>query len=322
MVTLRSLHPSDPDVTSWRPPGIVPRLLWGDQRSGPFGKVARCLARWPGYLSFGAALNETCCAERKLGWGSVETARVFFGLSAAVVVPWGLGWQLSRPWLMVLFTAVYGGYVIGPYGMESKPWAALGAVVLLASSAALWLHSSSTPGLGFSVTLPPISGTVGMTRRVGVATFGAAAVLSVWAAGGTTVSLGVELLSSDRAAIFFSGLLVAVFGGGTLAKVATGPVRREIDSLPDGTERDAALEFMSGGSNIGVLERGLLFAFLAAGQPEAAALVLAAKSLARVPTSEHGKQASEYFLLGTLASVIASLAMSMAARAAVGLPVL
>lgn len=136
------------------------------------------------------------------------------------------------------------------------------------------------------------------------------------------MSLGQELLLSDRAAVFASAALIAVFGGGALAMAATGPVRREILALPDSPERRAAVEFMSAGRAIGLLERGLLFAFLAAGQPEAAALVLAAKSLARVPTSDHGKHASEYFLIGTLASVIASLAMSMAARSAVGLPIL
>ncbi|WP_125214400.1 hypothetical protein [Streptomyces griseofuscus] len=150
----------------------------------------------------------------------------------------------------------------------------------------------------------------------------AALLLSACTAGGRATSLLLELLRSDRAAVFISALLVAVFGGGTLAKTATAPVRREIAALEEGPQRSAAMEFMNGGPFIGMLERGLLFAFLAAGQPEAAALVLAAKSLARVPSAEHGKHASEYFLIGTLASVIAALAMSMAARSAVGMPVL
>ncbi len=38
-----------------------------------------------------------------------------------------------------------------------------------------------------------------------------------------------------------------------------------------------SLDFMSGSKNIDLLERGLLFVFIAAGQPEAAALVPAAK---------------------------------------------
>src|SRR5690606_982743 len=142
------------------------------------------------------------------------------------------------------------------------------------------------------------------------------AVVAWWAAGATAQALGEELVLSDKATIFVSAGLVAVFGGGAFAQAATAPVRRAVEALPVGdTQRRLAEDFMMGSRSIGLLERGLLFAFLAAGQPEAAALALTAKSLARGPASDHGKYASEYFLLGTLASVIASLAMSMAARA-------
>lgn len=149
-----------------------------------------------------------------------------------------------------------------------------------------------------------------------------AALLAAWTGGVKTASLASDLVLSDRAAVQVSALLLAVFGGGALAKAATASVRAEVEAMPEGSEKSKAVEFMGGSRRIGLLERGLLFVFIAAGQPEAAALVLAAKSLARVPTNDHGKHASEYFLIGTLASVIASLAMGMAARAAVGLPVL
>ncbi|MET7689953.1 hypothetical protein ABZT06_18560 [Streptomyces sp. NPDC005483] len=198
----------------------------------------------------------------------------------------------------------------------------LGATLLVAVGSILWHHATGSAGLGLSITLPMPTGAPAASRRLGLAAFGTAALVSVWAAGATTASLGVDLLLSDRVAVVSSALLISVFGGGVLARSATVPVRREIDALEDGPARDAAMEFMNGGPIIGLLERGLLFAFLVAGRPEAAALVLAAKSLARVPTAEHGKHASEYFLIGTLASVIAALTMSMAARSAIGLPVL
>ncbi|MEU9983930.1 hypothetical protein [Streptomyces sp. NPDC050856] len=253
----------------------------------------------------------------------METARLSFGLAAAVVVPLGAGWHRSRAGLTVLFSLGYGLYAIAPYRDEGRPWGALAAAALLAGSVALWHRSADAGGVGLTLTLPLSTGNLPLSRRLGAAAFGAAVLLSSWVAGATTASLGADLLLSDRAAVVLSALLIAVFGGGVLAAVATGPVVREIESLPAGPERDAATEFMnSGGRAIGLLERGLLFAFLAAGQPEAAALVLAAKSLARVPAADHGTHASEYFLIGTLASVIAALTMSMAARAVMGLPVL
>ncbi|APY86883.1 hypothetical protein DCW30_30550 [Streptomyces alfalfae] len=252
----------------------------------------------------------------------METARLFFGLVAAVLIPLGLAWQGPHPWRMAAFTPAYGVCVVAPYGGDGKPWLALSVAALLSLGFVLWKHPTGMPDVGFTVTLPLMVGRLARTRRVSVVALLGAVGIAVWTAGPAVVSLGRELLLSDTVAVFVSAALISVFGGGALAKAATGPVRREILALPDSPERRAAVEFMNAGRAIGLLERGLLFAFLAAGQPEAAALVLAAKSLARVPTSDHGKHASEYFLIGTLASVIASLAMSMAARSAVGLPVL
>ncbi|CAM5330261.1 hypothetical protein SALBM311S_07644 [Streptomyces alboniger] len=253
----------------------------------------------------------------------METGRALFGLSAAAFVPWGIGWQRSRPWSMVLFTVIYGGYAIWPYRAEEKPLLALIAVFSVTLSTVFLYRPSGMPSLGFSVTLPLTSGSMPAARRIGVGMLVVAAVVAWWAAGATAQALGEELVLSDKATIFVSAGLVAVFGGGAFAQAATAPVRRAVDALPVGdTQRRLAEDFMMGSRSIGLLERGLMFAFLAAGQPEAAALALTAKSLARGPASDHGKYASEYFLLGTLSSVIASLAMSMAARATVGLPVL
>ncbi len=252
----------------------------------------------------------------------MEAARLSFGLAAAVLVPLGLAWHGPRPWRTVLFTALYGAYAVAPYRGEGRPCIALFEAALLSLGFVLWKHPAGLPAPGFGVTVPLIVGRVARNRWVSAGALLGAVVLAVWTVGPSVGPLGRRLLLSDEVAVFLSAALISVFGGGALAKSATAPVRREILVLPDSPERRAAVEFMSAGRAIGLLERGLLFAFLGAGRPEAAALVLAAKSLARVPTSEHGKHASEYFLIGTLASVIASLAMSMAARAAVGLPVL
>ncbi|MFF4347920.1 hypothetical protein [Streptomyces sp. NPDC001530] len=78
--------------------------------------------------------------------------------------------------------------------------------------------------MGFSVTLPLSSGTLAAPRRLGLTAFGTAALVSVWAAGATTASLGVDLLLSDRTAVISSALLISVFGGRALAKAATVPV--------------------------------------------------------------------------------------------------
>ncbi|WP_327176208.1 hypothetical protein OG599_13480 [Streptomyces sp. NBC_01335] len=250
----------------------------------------------------------------------METTRVFFGVAAALTTPWGSGWHRTRPGATVLFAGLYGAYGIAPYVADGRAWSAWAVAVLMAVGSVLLLREASAPALGFSLSLPLATGPSAATRRSGLALLSLAVLMGLWTAGGRTKALSLEFVLSDRVAVFLSALLLAVFGGGVLAAMATASVRAEVDALPPGPAKDRALEFMSGSRMIGLLERGLLFAFIGAGQPEAAALVLAAKSLARVPTNDHGKHASEYFLIGTLASVIAALAMGMAARSAVGLP--
>ncbi|MFF9583959.1 hypothetical protein [Streptomyces achromogenes] len=252
----------------------------------------------------------------------MEVPRVFFGLVAALIVPMGLRWHRTRPGPTILLVVLYGGYAISSYMDRVRPWAALSATVLVALGAIHRQSPDESDRFGFPDVGAWWSRTLGTPTRWGTVAIGTALLLAAWIAGGRTAALFLDLVKSDRTAVFASALLIAAFGGGVLAKAATRPVRREIEALEEGPERTAATELMSGGPVIGMLERGLLFTFLAAGQPEAAALVLAAKSLVRVPSAEHGKHASEYFLIGTLASVIAALAMGMAARSAVGLSVL
>ncbi|WP_157993158.1 hypothetical protein [Streptomyces sp. Go-475] len=196
------------------------------------------------------------------------------------------------------------------------------AVTFLAIGCILLSRNSSIPAAGFSIKTPLFPAPISASKRAGYLSITLAIIVGLWTAWSKLASIGSDLLHNDTLAVMSSALLIAVFGGGALVKKATDPVVEEVYALPDGQNRDSALALIrSGGRVIGLIERGLLFAFLAAGQPDAAALVLAAKALARAPV-DHVNHASKYFLVGTLASVIAALAMSIAARAAVGLPIL
>ncbi|MFE7463653.1 hypothetical protein ACFU6R_06075 [Streptomyces sp. NPDC057499] len=195
----------------------------------------------------------------------METARVFFGMSAALSLPWGTGWQRTRPWLTVLFVAGYSMYVIAPYMHEVKAWSALATAVMLAGGSVLLHRPVGVAGPGFSLTLPLNSGSPMATRRAGAVLLSVAVLLLLWTAGSKTTALGGEFLLSDPAAVFLSALLLAVFGGGLLARAATARVRAEVEAMPDGPEKSKALDFLSGSKNIGLLERGLLFVFIAAG---------------------------------------------------------
>ncbi|MEU3522864.1 hypothetical protein AB0E62_03190 [Streptomyces sp. NPDC038707] len=125
----------------------------------------------------------------------------------------------------------------------------------------------------------------------------------------------------DRFMITVSGLLLAVFGFQFVIGSAVGPLVRDIRSkissghLPSNVE-----EFVKVGAHVGWIERLLLYSFLVVGSPEAAALVVTAKSFARAPGArEGGKLIGDYYLIGTLVSVAASLTASSITRMALGL---
>jgi len=67
---------------------------------------------------------------------------------------------------------------------------------------------------------------------------------------------------------------------------------------------DITAESLPGaGRMIGLMERGLIFAFLLIGQPEGVGLLIAAKSILRFGAVRDDRALSEYVIIGTLASV-------------------
>lgn len=109
-----------------------------------------------------------------------------------------------------------------------------------------------------------------------------------------------------------AGALVAVFVAGAAIGRVLHPfaarVRGEVDT--QGME--------NAGRYIGWLERSLLYGLILLGSPDAAALVIAAKSIARFPSFAEEKFA-EYYLIGTLLSLVIAAATAFGVRAAMGL---
>jgi hypothetical protein len=115
-------------------------------------------------------------------------------------------------------------------------------------------------------------------------------------------------------------LLVLLAGG--LAIAGGGPLTTSVLSLVDRANPSAqstqkAGEVLRGGALIGALERGAIFATVAAGWPEGLAIVLAIKGLARYPELKAPGQpptpgqsrvtphaVAERFIIGTFTSVL------------------
>ena len=75
-----------------------------------------------------------------------------------------------------------------------------------------------------------------------------------------------------------------------------------------------------GGRLIGVLERGLIFLFLLAGQEAGIGFLIAAKSILRFDTASRDQSAAEYVIIGTLASFGWALAVGYLTVWGLGLP--
>jgi len=100
----------------------------------------------------------------------------------------------------------------------------------------------------------------------------------------------------------FSGLIIATIAGGYAVGLLMTPFANQ--ALPAGLKE--------GGKVIGLLERGLVFLLVFVGQPGGIGFLIAAKSVLRFDTTTKDQTASEYVIIGTLASFGWALAVSFA----------
>lgn len=105
-----------------------------------------------------------------------------------------------------------------------------------------------------------------------------------------------------HAGVFGTGLLLATRAGGfAVGILMSHPAwQPPTGGLPDG------------GKMIGLLERGLIFLLMTAGQFEAIGFLIAAKSILRFGTVGEDRAVSEYVIIGTLASFGWAIAVTLA----------
>lgn len=97
---------------------------------------------------------------------------------------------------------------------------------------------------------------------------------------------------------YLAGVIVTIRAGG----FAVGELMRDYQhaSLPEGLP--------NGGRMIGLLERAMIFLLVLVGQPAGIGFLIAAKSILRFDTASKNQHASEYVIIGTLASFAWALA--------------
>lgn len=112
------------------------------------------------------------------------------------------------------------------------------------------------------------------------------------------LTLGAGFVLATRAGGFAVGLLMTAQTAGR---------------MPGGLGLEGGLP--QGGLTIGWLERGLIFVLLLAGEPGAIGFLIAAKSVLRFGTVAEDRAASEYVIIGTLASFGWAIAVTLATLA-------
>jgi hypothetical protein len=271
----------------------------------------------------------------------VLTVRLAEGLVLAVLLPLCLTRIRRSDAATCLLAAVYGAYTVLPVYERWQAWLA----VLLSAGCAVVVRRRAvlpprkpTPSQSPTPTESPTA-TSGETpkrepdpeppsRRTRLAAAARRTVrsplplLAIPAAFGVLTLGGTGLwrtiwreLCNDRLAVTVNGGLASVFVGG----LVTGMILRRFSSVTAGR----AQAVLGAGTLLGWLERMLYFSFLLAGQPTAAAFALTAKSAARFPALQRDEEGlAEYYLIGSLSSLVAAAVMALLTRLALGMSAL
>jgi len=195
------------------------------------------------------------------------------------------GWMVRhkrRPGVLLLHTALVLATAQAATGQVAAPG-------LLALAAAHLLIDA------VKLRLPPGLGAFLGDQGAHLATLAlvAALVPDMWASGawpGLLPDAGAVLATL----LWLAGLILATRAGGfAVGLLMTGLAAAH---PPEGLPK--------GGQVIGLLERGLIFVLMTAGQPEAIGFLIAAKSILRfgTVTTAADRAVSEYVIIGTLAS--------------------
>lgn len=243
----------------------------------------------------------------------MELERIVIGLIAAALLPYSIPALRTRTLVSPCFSVGLAAYVLLPVTLSWKAFV-LVAVCAAASWVLTWVAGRDQDMQGPPGILIPAS-----VRKF---TLVPSAVTSVMVLA-TLLVYGIpemflatrELILDDRTTILAAGLCIATFVGGEAVTHTLRPFSAELKMA----EQKEMETLRGAGTVIGWLERSLTYLFTVAGMPEAVAVVVAIKGLARFPELQsHQKRFAEYFLIGTMSSIGVALLVAAIVRAVIG----
>lgn len=239
--------------------------------------------------------------------------RLYEGLALAVVLPLCFVRIRRSDVATAALALIYAAYTVMPVYDRWQAWIAVLMCALCAPLLRRRLVGKRTRRTGEAQE------SVSVRQRAWRAVRGPVPLLLLPAVFGAASLGGAALwhtiwyqLRNNHLAITIDGACAAVFAGG----LATGLILRQFSSVTAGR----AQAVLGAGTLLGWLERTLYFAFLLAGQPTAAAFALTAKSAARFPALQREEEGlAEYYLIGSLSSLVVAVVTALLTRLALGM---
>jgi hypothetical protein len=137
---------------------------------------------------------------------------------------------------------------------------------------------------------------------------------------GIAASAGHQFFAPQRLQVLLvvSGFAFSVLAGSVVVELVLDRIKGRPAVPEDVTAAAGESGAPAGGRVIGMLERAFAYAGVLLGHPETAALIVALKSVARFPEfqGKNGRRFAEYFLIGTLLSLLVALGVAYLIRAA------
>jgi hypothetical protein len=230
-----------------------------------------------------------------------DSARLAVGLPCAYFLPAFLPWIRSRAPAAAATSGLLAVWACAGAGHRPLAWALGVAAVALQFSRP---RAGSRNQVPWKVALADSS----MLLIAGAFSLAAAAAVdvdSVW-------DLFRRSVQSDRGLLVCLGALFAVFPVGAVIGRLISPWATAIEGhLEDDPKPPRGLE--GAGRYVGWLERTAIYFAVVLGHPEGIAVVLTAKSIARFPSFSR-EAFAEYYLIGTLLSVLGATAVGIGVR--------
>jgi hypothetical protein len=247
-----------------------------------------------------------------------EAAQIGIGIPVAVLFPLGVPRLNQHRFLCATATLVHAALVLLPVLHGWPAWVVLGATPLAALLARRLLRGA-IPGVDDPVLPPGNRGIpvrlVGRVLAALVLVLAVTLVPVVSVTGWDWLRTLWRVLTDGPLTTVTTGALTAMFVGDLVLYVVVKPYLRRLsdDELAGGRLNQT-------GANIGWIERAVFFSFVASGQPEAAALALAAKSVVRLPTLREGEERfTNYVITGSMVSILVALLAAIITRLTLGL---